>query len=224
MTQLCRRIVWGTTRRRFRAFSLIEVMVVVSILAIIAALAGPTLGPMKYAIEVDGVTQQVGAFLGRARAEAMAQRRCVRVTIPGTQPPSVMVAELLNVYDCDDAPATAARANGATPLAAGNLWIEFARLRIDRADIRIAFDPAPPETVTGAPGSTGGNPELRFRPTGRLWAPPSVANPGDGVVRVTHQRLPAASSFKEVLVQRHGPICTQQRGVDLSGGPTWSCP
>jgi prepilin-type N-terminal cleavage/methylation domain-containing protein len=210
--------------RRWHAFSLIEVMVVVSILAIIAALAAPTLGPMKHAIELDGVSQQVGAFLGRARAEAMAQRRCVRVTIPGTQPPAVMVAELLNTYDCDDTPATAARANGATPLSAANLWLEIARLRIDRTNIRITFDPAPPETATGAPGSAGTNPELRFRPTGRLFAAPTVANPGDGVVRVSHQLLPAASSFKEILIQRQGSICTQLRGVDLTGGPTWSCP
>jgi type II secretion system protein H len=76
----------ATARRRpssRRGFSLIEVMVVVAILGVIAALATPSLLPMVQTVRIQGDTARVAAFLETVRARALAEQRCFMVTVSG---------------------------------------------------------------------------------------------------------------------------------------------
>jgi Tfp pilus assembly protein FimT len=63
---------------------LIEVMMVVAIIAIMAAVAVPNLLPEVHKAHVGGGAEVVAAAVARARSEAMVSKRCVRVWIDST--------------------------------------------------------------------------------------------------------------------------------------------
>lgn len=112
--------------RPARAFSLLEAMVTVAIVGIIASLALPSVLPLRDAARLLGSADLVATTIVRARLEAMAQKRCVRFTLPT---PSSFDIEMLNTFDCDVDPASAPRA------VAGPLWTSLlgARSRSRRA-------------------------------------------------------------------------------------------
>lgn len=196
-----------------RAFSLIEMMLVVGILAIMAALAVPAMAPQVDITRLEGTAEAVASLVARAQAEAMASKRCVRVRIDG----QAVVAERLNVYDCDVDPATAPLIDSSKPL-----WIEVARARLD-GSLTVEFDPAPSETTVAL---TGDFDQFRFRPSGRLWSADTVITDDDGALKLTHTTMSSgAASTKKVLVEAQGMICVLDRGVDPNGsGNTLSCP
>lgn len=218
-----------------RAFSLIEVMVVVAIVGIVAALAVPSLLPEVQKATLEGGAENVASFLGRARAEAMKSKRCVRVWVPSSAT-SQVVAERLNNFDCDNAPTAAPFIDGTS-----NVWLEFARLRLDSKKLLVALTQVPP-SCNPAPGSVLGAPagftaqEIRFRPNGRVFSndtiPMGVNGPtqlrnDDAVVTVTHAQL-SAGATKKVLVNGNGLICVFPRGANPppgpGGGSNLSCP
>jgi prepilin-type N-terminal cleavage/methylation domain-containing protein len=207
----------GIMKRPPRAFSLIEMMLVVAILAVLAALAVPAMSPQVDTARLEGSAEAVGSFLARAQAEAMASKRCVRVRLDA----NFVIADRLNVFDCDVSPATAPQiVDGA------GLWVEIARLRTDPSLIALAFDPVPSETTASALG--GGEPDqLRFRPSGRLWSADTDVTDDDGVIRLTHTGMSVfgPARTKKILVEAQGLVCVLDRGVDPTGtGNNLGCP
>lgn len=198
-----------------RAFSLIELMLVVAILAVVAALAVPSMGPYVDAAKLEGSAEAVTSLIARTQAEAMSAKRCTRVRIDDDQ---TVVAERLNSYDCDVDPTTRI-------VAASPQWIEFDRLVVDTALIEMEFDPVPNETSAGVLG--GSEPDqFRFRPSGRLFSSDLAVNNDDGVLKLTHTSMSAGmADTKKILVEAQGLICVLDRGVDPGGtAPDLTCP
>lgn len=198
-----------------RAFSLIEMMLVVAILAVMAAIAVPSMSPYIDAAKLEGSAEGVGSLIARAQQEAMSAKRCVRVRLDGDQ---TVIAERLNSYDCDVNPATKI-------VAADPQWIEIDRLTVDSDLLEIEFDPAPTETTAAALG--GGEPDqFRFRPSGRLFSSDTVVTDDDGVLKLTHTEMTAGmADTKKILVEAQGLVCVLDRGVDPGGAaPNFTCP
>lgn len=198
-----------------RAFSLIEMMLVVAILAVIAALAVPAMGPFVDAAKLEGSAEAVASLVARAQEEAMSAKRCTRVRLADDQ---TVVAERLNSYDCDVDPTTKI-------VAADPQWIELDRLVLDSDLLEIEFDPAPTETTAAALGGTEPD-QLRFRPSGRLFSSDTVVTDDDGVLKLTHTAMAAGlADTKKILVEAQGLICVLDRGVDPGGtAPNFTCP
>ncbi|MFZ9888973.1 MAG: hypothetical protein ACO3JL_15865, partial [Myxococcota bacterium] len=60
---------------------MLEVMVVVAIIGIVAAIATPNFGPMLRGQKLQAKAEEVASFLDRARRDAFASGRCVKVRI-----------------------------------------------------------------------------------------------------------------------------------------------
>ncbi|MBM4280080.1 MAG: type II secretion system protein [Deltaproteobacteria bacterium] len=69
--------------RARRAFSLVEVLVVVAMLGVIAALAVPNLLPMTQQVRLQGDVARIAAFLEAVRARTLSEQRCYMVTVSG---------------------------------------------------------------------------------------------------------------------------------------------
>lgn len=209
--------------RVIRGFSLVEVMVVVAILGVMAAIAAPSLLFEVQKATLNAAADEIGSFVARAQNEAMVSRRCVRVTRPSAR---VLVAERLNTFDCDRAPLTAAKIDGTAAT-----FIEFARLNLERGQLSIIFNGTGGSRVpdecggtTDAPGSAAGIDEIRFRPSGRVFSGDANLADDDGVLVVRHAAMGAGRDEQAVLVNGHGLICVLPRGTNLGAGPDFNCP
>jgi prepilin-type N-terminal cleavage/methylation domain-containing protein len=178
--------------RTAAAFSLLETMVVVAILAVVAAVALPNLLPVVNTHRLAGALHGTAGFVARARQEAMSRRRCVRVRVADSR---TLVMELLNSYDCD-APDDTVRIDSTSPL-----YVELASLRHE-GGLGVAFARVPAAQPTHEPA------QLRFRPSGRLWTidgtgltPPAA---DAGVLAIATSGQPA----RGVVVESQGLICT----------------
>lgn len=193
-----------------RGFSLLEMMLVVALISIFAALAVPAMGPAVDTARLEGSADAVASLFARAQAEAMASKRCVRVVITG----NVLTASRLNAYDCDVSPSTSPKIDSSA-----GLWVELARLRVDPASVLVAFDPDFPLGETAAANLGGGEPDqIRFRPSGRLWSADSNVRDDDAVVLLTQRGVRGGvAGTKRVLVQSQGLICLLDRGVKPTG-------
>ena len=162
-----------------KGFSLLEAMVCVVIVGIAAAIALPSVLPLRSRQNLQGSCDILAGFLARARLEAMVQKRCTRVRVAA----DVVVVEGLASFDCDQQPLR----GPFLPPATGSPWVEIARSRKNSDEV-FAVDAAPPVGPGGEPG------EIRFRPTGRLFtqseapvsAVVSVVAPGAGRLAVRH--------------------------------------
>lgn len=202
------------------AFSLLEVMVVVAILGVMVALAGPNLLTEVQKTTLSASAEQIAAFLTRAQVEAMVTRRCVRIR---QTEPQVLVAERLNVFDCDNDPASAPRISSA----ADPHFLEFSRMVLDSKQVEIIYDQSklgsliPSECVL-PPGGTGH--ELRFRPNGRVFSNDGDLTNDDAVLIVSHGTLQDTPNTQKILVNGQGLICVLPRGLDPLGVSDLSCP
>jgi prepilin-type N-terminal cleavage/methylation domain-containing protein len=206
-----------------RAFSLIEMMVVVAIIGVVAALAVPSLLPEIHKAQLNGAADGAANMLARARTEAMASRRCTRVVVqdPGATTGRRLAVERLNNFNCES-PAAGTRIN-----AGQNLWVEIDWLVPESNNVTYTF--------AGGDGGQwptepGGN-ELRFRPNGRVFSAGTLdSNPADdltnddAVLVVKHSQLASGATVR-ILVDGNGLICAMPRGVPPPGGPAnFSCP
>lgn len=204
-----------------RGFSLIEVMVVVAIIAVLAAIAVPNLLPEVHKAHVNGAAEVVAATLGRARAEAMLSKRCVRVYV-NSNDDGVLVAERLNTFDCDVTPAVFPTGwNGAGLDGTNRVWSPLSTTTVDSQTVQLALTP-PSDTAACSTqsGSSTGVPagfacsQLIFRPNGRLWTTDPDPD-DDAVITVSHPGLPQA---KRVLINSNGLICAYRLGDALLPG------
>jgi prepilin-type N-terminal cleavage/methylation domain-containing protein len=148
----------AAVRARARGYTLVELMTVVAILAVLAAMSAAAIGPMVQRLRVSQATAVATAALALARAQARASLRCAEVDVatpvPGT-PASALAP--------------------AAPGAAGTL------LRVWRwNDLTCAGGHAHATLVQSFPvpaqmGVALGAPALRFLGNGRAAAPVSVA-------------------------------------------------
>lgn len=217
---------------RMRAFSLVEVMVVVTIIAIVAAIAVPQLLPEVHKARAVGATEIVAATLARARAEAMMGKRCVRVYVDSTNNRRVVV-ERLNTFDCDTTPATFPPGFNNLGLDGTNkVWAPITTVVIDPGT-SVALTVAPSDTAACSTpnGSAAGTPPgfncsfLIFRPNGRVWTT-NVDPDDDAVFNVTHNALGAAGG-RNILVNSNGNICVYGVGQALlpgAGAGDFVCP
>lgn len=198
-----------------RAFSLIEMMLVVGILAVLAAIAVPAMGPYVDAAKLEGSAEAVASLVARAQAEAMTAKRCTRIRLDDDH---TVVAERLNSWDCDVDSTTLI-------LAASPQWIEVDRLVVAEGIIEVEFDPVPSETTAAALGGTEVD-QVRFRPSGRLFSADVDVTDDDGVLKLTHTNMSGGlADTKKVLVEAQGLICVLDRGVDPDGtSPNFRCP
>lgn len=207
-----------------RGFTLIEVMIVVALLGIIAAMVGPAFVPLIRDQELKVSAEQVAAFVHGARMRAIADRRCTRVIISSNQNPVVLVGQVLNTFDCGDS--VDAAQHPSSPLrpidpGAGSHWIEFARTTIDRGHVRVDWDVVPSETAPH-PDPNDTEDEARYRATGRLYSRDTNLTDDDGVLRITST---ASNHTFHLLLEAHGPICMMPRDQTPPGtGNNRSCP
>jgi prepilin-type N-terminal cleavage/methylation domain-containing protein len=194
--------------RGLRAFSLLEMMVVVAILGVIAAIAVPNLLPAVRLEALNAGGHATAAFATQARLAAMAERRCVRLRVEQATAPAILVAERLNTFDCET-PTTSPLIDSALPL-----WVEFSRQRQEIGALSLAFSPGSAETAS----------ELRFRPSGRTFSADADLDDDDAVLVLTHPDLDSPNSVR-VLIDAAGPICALARGqLPLGTGNTLACP
>lgn len=190
-----------------RAFSLLEMMIVLSILGVLAAVAVPNLQPTVQIASLQAAGHAIGGFATQARLAAMSQRRCVRLRILSATAPPIVVAESLNSFDCE---------NPSAPLivAGKGLWTEFARIQLDKPVLALALNPAPSET----PG------EIRFRPSGRNYSSDDDLTDDDAVITITHPALISSPNVVRALIDAPGPVCVFARGdVPTGSGNDLGC-
>lgn len=207
---------------RARGFSLIEVMVVVAILGVMAALAAPVLLFEVQKANLQASSDTIAAFIVRAQNEAMVSRRCVRVRVTG---PRQLTAERLNTFDCDNDPVTASKIDGSA-----SVFLPVGVLNLESKNISVIFDNTGgsqvPDECDPAPGTASGF-ELRFRPNGRVFSNDGVATDDDAVFVVTHAGILQAGNAnrQKILVNGNGLLCVLKRGIDPAGtAPNFDCP
>jgi prepilin-type N-terminal cleavage/methylation domain-containing protein len=206
---------------RARGFSLIEVMVVVAIVGVLSALAGPNLLIEVQKVTLTSASDTVASFIARAQNEAMVSRRCVRVRVTAAQQ---LTLDRLNTFDCDNDPASASKIDGGA-----SVFLPVAVLNLESPSLLLTFDGTGgsqvPSECSPAPGGSGA--EIRFRPNGRVYSGDSVMTDDDAVLVISHTKMPTDGDRhrQNVLVNGNGLICVLKRGEALLGSaPDFSCP
>jgi prepilin-type N-terminal cleavage/methylation domain-containing protein len=201
--------------RVMRAFSLVEVMIVVAVLGVVAALAVPNILPQVHMAQLQGASEGYANFIARVRAEAMTSKRCTRVIING----NTLEGWRFNTYDCDVEPDPTTTPGPYIDATAGAVVL-FDKFTPESPNVTIALADAPAEPNNGS--------EVRFRQNGRVFGKAEPAPPtpklddDDALFKVGHSKL-AAAQFFDVLVQGNGLVCVFKRG-QVPAGPPYSCP
>lgn len=167
-----------------RGVTLIEMMIVIAIVGIIAAIAVPNLNPLLQRQHLTAAAEDVAGFLDRARKKAYVEGRCYRVRLQG----DALVMQKKVGPD-------GANCVGSSP---GNSLVG-ATWATPLQTLR------PPAGVSLSLSATGGASEIIFRPNGRLRGNGNWDVTDDlAQVGVSHAALDASIA---VRVQPHGRIC-----------------
>ena len=185
-------------------------MLVIAVLAIFFAIAGPSLSPLNRDARELGAVAKIAAFFERARQTAVAEQRCVRILAT----PTGLSMQRRTSGDCIrlDIESEWAPVGVELRLDGGYTWsLEARSLPLG------AHRPA----ATGAPSPSDN--ALVVRPSGRLWGNGNVNVRDDGaraVVQVGAERRAA-------IYTSTGRICSV-RGTDaalaISAPAATDCP
>lgn len=165
--------------RGVRGMTLIEMLVVVAVLGILAAIATPNLAPLARRGKLRATTEEVAAFLDDARMRAATQGRCFRVRVIG----DALAVERRDSVDCVN-------------LAADG-WEGAARLK-QIAGVTLAVESVP---------SVPADEQLVFRPNSRLRGDGTRTATEYGA-RIIISSVGGGPERGVVVVTRHGRVCS----------------
>lgn len=173
-----------------RGTSLIEMLIVVSLLGIIAALATPAMQPTVAEFRQFSSATAVAAFLDDARRRAVAEGRCTRVRLSGGK----LVTERRTGTDC----------------------VNLTRDGWTAAEMQLGLDgpvQVTLEGVTTPAGVTASDHVIVFRPNGRLYGDGDLDTSDDGA-RVVLKETQAVH-FRGVVITAQGRVCLRNYGSTL---------
>ncbi len=175
---------------RVRGFTLLEMMIVVSILGVLAALAVPDLSPAVHNAKLRSSLDEVVNFLERARRNARAEGRCHRVEVQGN---TTMVMSRRDTADCF------------TAADLGTGWTEVARASVPAQGMTYDME------TTAAVAAPASEKFIIFRPNGRLRGDGDLDVKDDGGrIYVTYDKT--ANIGVDVIVTSFGRICGNRVG------------
>lgn len=191
--------------RTFKGFTLVELMVVVAILSIMAAMSVPSLMRLSAKQAVSSAGAQLTSVLARARIDAMMRGRCVCVMVNqngGSAAEKFITLRRKSGFDCDSATKSACDGVGWEAFGTGP-QTEPPTL-VDQANIRIGAVEAGPLPTTSMASNVGPGTrvDVLFRPTGRLWSTSGNYKTARVVLRVQHTTGPA----EDFVVCNHGAV------------------
>ena len=201
-------LVWRLPRRRRRpphGFTLIEMMIVVSIVGVIAAIAVPNLAPVLDRSRMFAKAEEVAALLDRARLLAYNEGRCHRVRMNGSN----LELQRLSHADC--------WTTGS--LADANWETALATLQPSLSGLTFDIDVVPTSGAEVVSGS------IIFRPNGRLRGDRDLDTTDDGA-RVVIEYTKVAPLEAEIRVASHGRVCVAKHagGAPATLSTPVTCP
>lgn len=204
-------VVHRAVGRHRRAFTLLEMMLVVAIVGVMSSLAVPSLTGVVRAQQERTVVEQIATVLSEARARAGAENRCYRVR---ATTPSTLVVERRNSVDCVNLDKDG--------------WDAPVRTFTVPSTFAIRHETIVRDEACGAlvPTAPGGVCDIIFRPSGRLRGSGLLSTTAEGS-RLTMQRITGgtASVVATIDVEPIGRFCSTLRPGSVSAltGPV-VCP
>jgi prepilin-type N-terminal cleavage/methylation domain-containing protein len=173
-----------------RGTSLIEMLIVVSLLGIIAALATPAMQPTVAEFRVFSSTTAVASFIDDARRRAVAEGRCTRVRLTGGR----LVTERRTGTDCVNL--------GTEGWTSAEITLGL------EGPVRLTAD-----ALTVPASVTRDDHLIVFRPNGRLYGDGDLDTTDDGA-RIELKET-AAQDHRAVVITAQGRVCMRNYGRTL---------
>lgn len=177
-----------------RGTSMIEMLLVVSILGIITALAAPNLQPAVAGHRLYAATIEVGALLDQARRRAVSEGRCYRVRIDSI---GRLAIEGRGSSDCVNLDRDSWRPSVYENVMAPGITYTIEGLTVPASPTKIGLEAADHTII--------------FRPNGRLYGDGDSVTSDDGA-RILLQNATAIET-RSVIVEAIGRICSRNNGT-----------
>jgi Tfp pilus assembly protein FimT len=170
-----------------RAATLLEMLLVVTILGVVAALAAPNMLPAVAGHRLFATTIEIAGYVDMARRRAVTEGRCYRVRVAG----DTLVTEGRDSSDCVNLGRDGWRTSIATMAVAPQVTLTIEALTT-------------PASVTAADHS------ILFRPNGRLYGDGDLVTSDDGARIVLVNGT--ANETRSVVIQATGRVCLRNNG------------
>ncbi len=175
---------WIPPKLRARGFTLLEMMVVVSVLGLLAAIAVPDLTPAIHNARLRASVDEVRNFAERARRNARAEGRCYRVRVEGD---SALVMDRRTHADCF------------TDALLDTGWSEVMRAQVMGPGFKYFMETVPADAPPAARA-------IIFRPNGRLRGDGDLDVEDDGG-RIYIESEQMGNVGMDVVITSFGRIC-----------------